>query len=216
MGSTAHERFTQIHGRGLRMVEVSIDLWKLKNQTTKSPTDKEYNEDRVLPDMGRAGIVIAVSAMDDYFTRRFAECVVPLLKSRKFSKKLTNFLGDCGLDVSAALELLTMERPYRRIRKLVDDHLSRHTTQRFKAIDSLYEKTGLSGFSAGIEKRTKRRQLKVSVEKLVERRHDIVHKGDMNFNGRVSDLSYKQAIKRIEDAKLFVDTAEEIIAARMK
>ena len=148
------------HARGLQMVTSSVDLWKIlygpDRENSAEPTIEQYNAQPELADMGRAGIVIGVSAFDDFFTRRFSECVVPVIKSGNANKPLIEFLGRCGLDVTAALALLTMERPYRRIRKLVDDGLERKTTQKFDTIDKL--------FNAWVFKRS----LLTSKQKLVE------------------------------------------------
>lgn len=219
MPSKAHQIFSRTFDRGNHVFSMSILLWRLMNDVDDEdyvPTVREYSDDSLGSDMGRSGIVIAVSAFDDYFTRRFCACVVPILKKQKPNKELADMLSSSGLDVFGSLELLSMKRPYRRIRSLVDRHLDTHVTQRFTAIDELYKALGIRNFSAGVEKRAKRKTLRQSVRKLVVRRHSIVHKGDLNSRGQVQDLSPKDTGKRLKDMRLFVDTAESIIDDRLK
>lgn len=159
MTSKSHEIFLETHHRGLRMVEASVALWKSLESSEIDPTIEQYNGKNVLSEMGRAGIVIGVSAFDDYFTRRFTESVIPIIKEGNASKPLIEFLGNCGLDVREALELLTMKRPFRRIRKLVVDNLENRTT------------------------------LKSSCEEIIKRRHAIVHQGDVNKHGTLTKVS---------------------------
>ncbi len=211
MTTKAHDLFASTHARGLRMVTSSVELWQVVEDSNSEPTIEQYNASGVIADMGRAGVVIGVSAFDDYFTRRFSECVVPIIKSGNAKKPLINFLDNCGLDVSEALSLLTMERPYRRIRKLVDDHLEKKTTQRFDAIDKLFKCVGLQTLSAQVEKEANRSTLKRSCEIIVARRHAIAHQGDLNKHGNLTRFSYKDAKKRLADLKLFVDTANTIV-----
>ncbi len=200
------------------MLTSSVGLWKnlFAEPTDPDPTIDQYNSKQILADMGRAGIVIGVSAFDDFFTRRFSECVVPILKNGKAKTPLIEFLGNCGLDVTEALALLAMDRPYRRIRKLVDDNLERKTTQKFTEIDKLFKCVGLQTLSAMVETKTTRTTLKRSCEIIIARRHAIAHQGDLNKHGNLTKLSYKDSQKRLNDLKLFVDTANQIVDDKLK
>jgi hypothetical protein len=73
--------------------------------------------------MGRASIVLAVSAMDQFFTRRYCELLVPFLKKHGPTDGLVDMLGSAGFDVREALIAIRMKRPYRRIRTLIEAHL---------------------------------------------------------------------------------------------
>jgi hypothetical protein len=178
------------------------------------PKDEFYKENKpTYEDMGRAGIVLSVAAMDAYFTRRFTEILGPYLKAKGPSDDLVALLQAAGFDTRQALELLTMERPYRRIRSLVDSHLERYTTQRFDAIDRLFLCFGLKSLCANAQSRSRRATLLRSVEILVERRHEIVHTGDHDKHGKIVPLDFTEFAKRIRDLNIFVQNADEIITS---
>ncbi|ELP30166.1 hypothetical protein RBSWK_05924 [Rhodopirellula baltica SWK14] len=110
-----------------------------------------------------------------------------------------------------ALELLAMDRPYRRIRNLVDAHLQRTTTQRFDAIDELFICYGMKDFCQNVQKNKNRKHLLASVAKIVERRHKIVHEGDLNSHRRLSPIDALQTKRRVADVLSFVAGADELL-----
>ena len=161
--------------------------------------------------MGRAAVVIAVAAFDDYHTRRFSEALVPCLKKKGPTDELVELLGKAGVTLKDALELLSMERPHRRIRKHIDSYLSDLTTQRFISIDSLFGALGLRDFSSHVERKAGRKRMRRSIEKLVLRRHDIVHSGDLSQNGKLQELNPDDALMRMRLMREFVTHADQII-----
>jgi hypothetical protein len=167
-------------------------------------------------DIGRASIVLGVSAMDQYFTRRFCELLVPFLKKNGPTEGLIKMLAEAGFDTKEALIAMGMSRPYRRIRTLVENHLENYTTQRFEVIDNLFLSIGLKDLSANSEKKTKRKTLKCSITKLVQRRHAIAHAGDLNTHGKLSPIDFKNLKMRLKDLHDFVSAADQIIENRLK
>ena len=206
--SKALKLFTETFNR-------SVNMFTLAQHWHKGhPDDKGFPQNKpVYEDMGRSGIVFAVAAMDAYFTRRFTEVLLPYLRAKGASSDLVTLLQDAGLDTRAALDLIQMERPLRRIRALVDGHLERYTTQRFAAIDSLFLGFGLKDLCANAQKRSTRKTLLRSVELLVERRHSIVHAADHNKHGNVVILDFVEFTKRIQCLSLFITHADSIITA---
>ncbi len=174
------------------------------------PADWTYNS-RMFSDMGRAAVVIAVAAFDDYHTRRFAEAVIPCLKKKGPSDRLVDLFSKAGITLRDSLELLTMERPHRRIRAHIDAYLSDYTTQRFVAIDDLFGALGLKDFSANVERKAGRKRMRRSIEKLVLRRHDIVHGGDLTQSGKLQDIDPDDALMRMNLMKEFVTHADQIV-----
>ena len=73
--SKAFSRFEATHVRA----ELLVALYKrlLKVRFKKKPTRFSHKD---LADLLRSGLVLAVAAMDSYFTARFAELLVPFLK----------------------------------------------------------------------------------------------------------------------------------------
>lgn len=167
-------------------------------------------------DMGRASIVLGVSAMDQYFTRRFCELLVPFLKNNGPTEGLIEMLGEAGFDTKEALVAIGMQRPYRRIRTLVENHLENYTTQRFEVIDRLFLSIGLKDLSVNAQKKTKRTTVISSITKLVERRHVIAHAGDVNSHGNLNPVDFKRLKKRFKDLNDFVQASEKIIENRLK
>jgi hypothetical protein len=156
-------------------------------------------------------VVLSVAAMDNYFTKKFAEVLVPFLKKKGPTKSLTTLLGEAGLNTEEALIMLQMDRPYRRVGTLVRTHLSRYTTQHFEKIDQLFDCLGVKGLSKHAADKTKRKRLLASIRLLVKRRNEIAHEGDLNDYGKVQVINPDQTVKRIQDVKRFVEAANEII-----
>lgn len=195
------------------------DLRSLGNYLAKEkviPKEQTTRDFHGFEDMGRAAIVLAVSAMDQYFTRRFAELLVPFLKKEGATDALVAILSDSGFDTREALNAISMRRPYRRIRTLVEARFETYTTQKFVVIDELFLAIGLKDFTANCQKKTKRKTLLSSVSVLVDRRHKIAHGGDLNSHGKLRQLDFKDLKKRLKDLETFVSAAEAIIENRTK
>lgn len=168
-----------------------------------------------LSDVLRTGLVLGVAAFDAYFTDRFSEGLVPHLRMNIApGRDLVDLMQKAGLDTKAALELLGMERPYRRIRTLVEHYLDCYVAQRMGVIDTLFVGFGLKGLSENAEKRTGRRQLRRSIEIAIQRRHDIVHAGDLDKHGKLKPIDDRKIERRLKDMTLFVNACESIISKK--
>ena len=178
----------------------------------------EIQEDRFMKvsDLARASIVISVSAMDGYFTRKFGETLIPFLKKKGPTKGIVKVLEKAGFDITEAIRLLNMHRPFRRIRSLVEGYLDRVVAQKFAVIDELFLCFGYKDFTHNVQKRTHRKRMLRTIEILIERRHDIVHDGDVDSMGRLKPLSIKQTRKRLKELARFVWYSERIINRQMK
>lgn len=165
-----------------------------------------------LSDLNRSALVLAVAAMDAYFTNVFIENFVKYLKDNGATKQLIIMLSEAGLDTGAALELLTMQRPYRRIRSLIESHLERTTTQRADAIDELFLGYGIRKFCQRAQGIAKRKNLIISIRNSVIRRNEIAHEGDINTHGKLQDIDRKQIRRKIQDIVKFVSSSEELLA----
>jgi hypothetical protein len=167
-------------------------------------------------DLIRASVVLSVAALDAYITDVFSEKLVPYLKKYKPDEELVMILQKSGLDTREALNLIQMDRPFRRIRNLVNKYYSTYTTQRFEVIDSLFLAYRLKNITKMAEKKSGRMTLKRSVELLIQRRHKIVHEGDYNSHNKLISIDEIQMKKRINDLKLLVKCLDEIICNRIK
>ena len=142
--------------------------------------------------------------MDAYYTNRFVEVLVPYIKNKSLTDGLYDLLQKAGLDAKQAVYIATMSNPFRRIRSLVQQHLERYPTQTFNRIDELFLCFGIKDFSQNVEKKTGRKTLRRSIELLVQRRHEIVHRGDLNLHLHLQRISPKLILRRLKDMNTFV------------
>ncbi len=164
----------------------------------------------------RAAVVLSVAAFDAYVTDVFAEKLVKYIKTYKPDDLLIDILRESGLDTRETLNLLKMDRPFRRVRSLVEKYYGVYTTQKFKVIDQLFLAYRLKDITQRAQDKSGRKTLKRSVELLVQRRHKIAHDGDYNAHGRLNQIDVRQVRRRIGDLKLFVSCLDEIINNKIK
>ena len=166
-------------------------------------------------DIIRGAVVLAVAALDAYVTDVFAEKLVSYLKSYSPDESLINLLNDAGLDTKEALTMISMDRPYRRIRTLIRHHYLTHTTQQLDVIDEMFLPYRLKNLTDNAERRAQRKTLCSSVEKLVEKRHRISHGGDYNAHGRIRNIDESVVERRMNDMELLVKHMDDIICNRI-
>ena len=215
--ASAIEHFEGTFTRARSQLNASVHILRAFNVARKEAGEPEYTYQTLTEasDMGRFCIVLAVASMDDYFTRKYAEVMVNIIKRKGVNAKFCTMLEEAGLDLAGALELLTMERPYRRIRSLAQNYYRNYTTQSTHKIDKLFATLGINGLSEHAQRRAKRKTLISSVTLLVKRRHGIVHSGDLNMNGKLQPIQ-TDTLKRIEHVELFVEKADEHIDKFLK
>ena len=120
--SKAHAKFAQTVHRAWLMANLRNGL--LENQIIIGDGDlSDYD------DLGRASIVLAVAAMDSYFTEAFTEKLIPFLKSRRPTKELIKKLEGAGFGLAEALKLLNEKDPYGPIKSVLENYLEKYVTQ---------------------------------------------------------------------------------------
>lgn len=203
--SIAKEKFDKTYNRCKEMITLYNNI--------KENCEDERN---ISQDMLRGAIVLSVAAFDAYATDCFSEHFVPYIKRKGIDDSLETLLNNAGFTVKFALELIDSERPYRKIRTLIDKYYYKYTTQRLNVIDDLFKQYHILGLTKNAAQRSGRNRdvLLKSVEKIIERRHSIVHDGDYNDHNRIRKVSPAD-IKRIDDLKILVDNMEFIINNRM-
>ena len=167
-------------------------------------------------DLLRSAIALSIAGMDAYFTDRFAESLVRFLKKNGAKPDLITLLFDAGLDTKVALEMLTMQRPYRRVRTLVEGYLSNYTTQKQGVIDKLFLVYGVKGLCGHAQSHSKKKKLLTSVNGAVLRRHSIVHAGDLNAHNKPRPIDAKLATRYVTNVELFVTNAEAVLHKALK
>lgn len=167
-------------------------------------------------DLLRSAIALSVAGMDAYFTDRFSESLVRFLKKHGATPDLVELLSEAGLDTKSSLEMLTMQRPYRRIRTLIEAYLSNYTTQKQTVIDELFLVYGIKGLCSHAERYAKKKKLLTSVKAVVLRRHSIVHAGDLNSHNKPRSIDAKLANRYVANVETFVTSAEAILVKALK
>jgi hypothetical protein len=205
--SKAHGKFIKTIRRCESLVESYKKLQVIDQEDSVNvPTPK---------DIVRGAVVLAVAALDTYVTDVFSEKLVPYLKNFNPTKDLVDLLYASGLDTKEALNLLTMERPYRRIRTLIESYYASYTTQKFDVIDKIFKPYSLTKITENAARLSGRESIKKSVEKLVERRHQIAHSGDYNLHGRIIEINEDQIAKRIGHLEMLVNNIDVILCNRI-
>jgi len=214
---SASELFEANMLRAQSMLAGSEAIVEIFNEHRMGEGHGRYDYDSLTEasDMGRASIMLSVAAFDDYFTRKYSEVLLPSIKKHGVNKKLEDVLLAAGLSVAASLELLTMKRPYRRIRTLASGYYRRYTTQRVDAIDKLFATIGLVNLCKRAEVTSNRKTLLRSVEILVHRRHEIVHGADLNKHGRLQRVDPREINRRFTDVYNLVGHCNDLIDAHV-
>lgn len=209
MSSNAYIQFSATIHRAWRMANLRNGL--IENQILIG--DGELSD---YDDLGRASIVLAVAAMDSYFTEAFIEKLVPFLQRKRPTKKLVQILESAGFGIADALQLLNQFNPLARVKKTLENHLERHVTQNTERIDDLFLAYGYKNLSGSAEAKTKRKSLLKTVEHLVTRRHQIVHDGDYYKNGKLRTFSQTTTTKEVRALETFVMVCDGILFPTME
>ena len=191
----------------IRTTQRALALIYLHTQLTRAGVAQRIHSS----DLVRAAVVLSVAAMDAYFTRKFEDILIPYVRKQGPNPRIIDVLQKAGLDTEQALTMATMDRPFRRVRTLVHSYLETYTTQRFSVIDELFLCFGLKDLCENARGMTGRKRLLRSVEILVDRRHQIVHEGDLDGHGKLRRIEPVPTLRRIQQMALFVRKADELI-----
>ena len=166
-------------------------------------------------DLLRAALVLGVAAMDSYFTDVFAVRFVAYLREKGPNEAMVALLEEAGLGVETALKIMTMKRPYRRIRTLVEESLAKKVTQKTDDIDKLFLAFALKNFTHHIARLKKRKTLLASIKNAVKRRNTIAHEGDIHSHGKLNPITARDLKHKLNDIVLFVAGADEILQSQL-
>lgn len=205
----------------------AIDRFNLNIERAKEQAAKK-NDEAV-----RFGCVLAVAAMDDYFTQKFVDMLVNFIKQKGLSKDLEAIFDEAKFTLNDAFELIKQMQakkgswPWRKVRTRIDAHISRRTTQKFDIINELFAAYGHPKLIENASKMMGKHKIlagtglkkpyKYRVAELVKRRHEIVHFGDLNDNNKLPELPKQQHKNRkwfqnrIMAVEKLVECCEEIL-----
>lgn len=193
--SQAYQTFQQVLGR-------AVDLHSHANQPTPGISQP------VIDDILRSSLVLGIAAMDGYFTDRFVESFTGYVKAQKKTPALLEMLNKAGLNASVAVDLLMMERPFRRLRTLITDYLEDYTTQKTNVIDGLFLAYGIKDLTRHACARAKRLMLPGRISAAAARRNSIVHDGDLNSHDRQRAVDGRLFKRHLNDITLYVQHCE--------
>lgn len=196
----------------------SVDLILLydrlrKVRFKKDPKRLSHDE---LSDLLRSAVVLGVSSMDMYFTDLFVEFLIPYLRKKGPTPPLVKFLEEAGLGAEAALDMVTMKRPYRRIRSIVEAYLDDYTTQREDIVNGLFKPYGIKNICGKAETKAKRKTLLKRIKKLTDRRHQIAHKGDLNNYNKPRRIGRDDIEKLLQELNLFIESFDKVFVETLK
>jgi len=166
-------------------------------------------------DVVRAAVVLAVAAMDAYFTDKYCSLLVPYIKKHGANQRIEQRLTSAGLDIDQALQMALMKRPHARVLSLMRRHLDRKTTQGRKAIDGLYKDYRIDSLVQDTVDAVGRKTLFRRIEILVDRRHQIAHSGDLNAKGKANQVKYDDLKAKVADIKVLVHRADYLLYEKL-
>lgn len=147
-------------------------------------------------------------------TNCFAEHFYTFINNEEINENIEKRLLDYGVTIGTVIEMYRDNQSLSGIQDKVYQYYEHYTTQRMKVIDELFALYGLPKITENAQGKSQDEALLKDVEKLVDRRNAIVHKGDYKKN-EIKSISVKDAenIKKIE---LLVKNIEEIVENRFK
>lgn len=171
-----------------------------------------------LDDLTRAAVLLSVAGFDRYFTSKFCDVLVAHLKSqKKIGADLYTRIGEAGFTTEVALSLISESvdnrnsRPFRKIRTIVQNSLSTHTTHREDVIDELFMALGLKNLCQNASRKSGRMTILRSVTKLVDLRNEIAHEAHVKNTGEPRYIDKAIIRNRVSDLMTFVSCCDEII-----
>jgi len=147
----------------------------------------DLNHD-AMDDLLRSTLVYGVSALDRYVHERVCKGIIKAYREKNLSKEQKDFSIPLTLALSTAESLRKAHkarkavRPANEIRKAIQEMLHTRPFQSWKDIDSAFRLIGISDMAGQIQSNKGLGDLKDYKKKLnsiVERRHKIVHEGDL-------------------------------------
>jgi hypothetical protein len=199
----AHDMF------GQSVADVRLRGQRIPGHGPEPEHERTYSA--VLSDGIRIALVLAVSAMDTYFTDKYVEAFIPHLKKRGPNKEMAEFCANAKIDVLVALELLRKKRPLDSLRAHVGQYLSSYVAQNVDRVDKLYLTIDLKNLSQHAQAKAHRKPLVRRVVAAVKRRHEITHSGDTTKEGHLRKISPSAVVEALDSIKLFVWNCDDII-----
>lgn len=169
-----------------------------------------------LDDLLRASLTLGVSALDRYLHERVVKRVIQSLRSTDLRSAQEK------LEIPAIFALRMTEtwrrasrdgtnsRPANQLRIALQESLHRRTFQNWREIEEAFELIGVSGITGTLQTAYAvgdMKPIKAELNALVQRRHLIVHEGDLVRHKRAGQSRvHSIARKYVADSLDFIDT----------
>jgi len=188
-----------------------------------SLSEDDLNQD-AMDDLLRSALVYGVSALDRYVHERVCKGIIKAYREATLSKEQKDFSIPLTLALSAAESLRKAHkagkdvRPANEIRKAIQEMLHTRPFQSWRDIDYAFRLIGVTDMAGKIQTSKGLGDLKAYKKQLnaiVERRHKIVHEGDLPRHERggiakkvpISRAFIVSSLTHLED---FVNEMEKI------
>ena len=172
-------------------------------------------------DLLRAAVVLGVAAMERFLKDRFLELFIPFLKDEqkrkgvgKWNKPTDALLQESGIDADFWKNntLCPTKKIFAKLSKKVRDYVrTRMVLQKRKSIEGLYTCYGIRDIIPFAEGKAERKTLWNSVEKLIRRRHQVVHGADYLYAGKLDGVNKKEVARRLGHVSKLVNSVDEIL-----
>lgn len=187
---------------------------------TLSPRGKPRAEHA---DLLRAAVVIAVSGMDGYFHERIPESVARFVRAKKGKNlpgKLVQLIKDAASH-DRLIEVLFEERPLSHIVTMVRKSMADRTYQDAGKIEDAVKILGVEDlwFKMAQKLKVSKEKTRTHVQPYVERRHQIVHRGDFGQTKRTKNqlkpIARAYAERCVSEIRRFVEAIDKTVEATL-
>jgi len=180
-------------------------------------TPEDFSSD-ALQDFLRVSLVMAVSAMDAYFHAKIVRYVVQHSRSKEPSKKLLNE----KILVKDFIDGRRKQRSNVALRAAIERKLSYQALQQPSQIADSLRLIGVSDFWEEVAGQIGQadEQIRKNLTKIVKRRNQIAHEGDLSQSKRARNKSRSITHKQVQESIVLlqgiVNAAEVIINQRVR
>ena len=169
-------------------------------------------------DILRCAVVLSIAALDRYTKNCFLEAFTALISRVQNCDARDRLFADANVDVSFLMKLMKKgtESVYEEVKTRVGKALSNRTFQDAEKIRELFSCFGMPNLINNAECRSGDQELWANVDEMIQRRHKIVHAGDVDEHGAENTISIDFVETRMACLTRLIDAIDAIIDAKMR
>jgi len=170
-------------------------------------------------DLLRAAVVTAVSGMDGYFHERIPESIARFVRAKKgrnLPGRLVQLIKEAATH-DRLIEVLFEERPLSHIATMVRKSMADRTYQDAGKIEDAIKILGVEDlwFKMAQKLKVSKDKAKTHIQSYVQRRHQIVHRGDFGQTKRTKNqlkpMARPYADNCVREIGRFVEAIDSIV-----